>query len=105
MFLTKFSGTANFEIYHKGMQVFLSGIKYKAFGEGKFVHLSYNQSFMDRKTGVKKGRNPKKVTKATISKNVPCYAKDPFFIRKANESQSFLEEHGFPEELKSKNNI
>ncbi len=41
----------------------------------------------------------KRIVKDIISNEVTDYSKDPFFIKKAEESQKFLEEHGFPEEL------
>ena len=57
---------------------------------------------MELRSKVKKGKNSKKTTKAIISKKVPDYGNDPFFIRKAQESQVFLEKHGFPAELIAK---
>lgn len=39
----------------------------------------------------------RKLPKATVSKEVKDYGNDPFFIKKANTSQKFLEKHGFPE--------
>jgi hypothetical protein len=39
---------------------------------------------------------------AIISSDVKDYGNDPFFIKKANESKTFLEKHGFPEELMKK---
>lgn len=41
---------------------------------------------------------PKKVGNAIISKEVRDYGNDPFFVKKADDSQKFLEEHGFPED-------
>lgn len=39
----------------------------------------------------------KKVGNAIVSKDVRDYGNDPFFVKKADDSQKFLEEHGFPE--------
>jgi hypothetical protein len=47
----------------------------------------------------KKTKTKKKGAKFTISKDVPDYGNDPFFIKKAQESKEFLEKNGFPEEL------
>jgi hypothetical protein len=50
-----------------------------------------------------KHNTPKKFGNAIISNEVRDYGNDPFFIKKADDSQKFLEEHGFPEEyLKSR---
>jgi hypothetical protein len=45
-----------------------------------------------------KYNEPQKVGNAVISKDVRDYGNDPFFVKKADESQKFLEEHGFPED-------
>ena len=34
-----------------------------------------------------------------VSKKVKDYGNDPFFVKKAKESKTFLEKHGFPKEL------
>ena len=39
----------------------------------------------------------KKNAKSIVSKKVKDYGNDPFFVKKANESQKFLEKHGFPD--------
>jgi hypothetical protein len=44
----------------------------------------------------------KKAKKSMLSKKVRDYGNEPIFIKKANESQAFLEKHGFPEELLKK---
>lgn len=49
----------------------------------------------------KKGGN-KKNTKAAVKNNVIDYDKDPFFIKKDEESVKFLEKYGFPEEFKKR---
>ncbi len=41
---------------------------------------------------------PKKFGNAIISNEVRDYGNDPFFLKKAADSQKFLEEHGFPED-------
>lgn len=35
-------------------------------------------------------------SKAVVNSTVRDYGNDPFFVKKANESKQFLEEHGFP---------
>lgn len=45
----------------------------------------------------KKQTSRKRITKSIVSKNVKDYGNDPFFIKKANDSQKFLEKHGFPD--------
>lgn len=42
------------------------------------------------------------VKHSIISKKVKDYGNDPFFIKKANASQAFLEKNGFPKEIVSK---
>jgi hypothetical protein len=42
---------------------------------------------------------PKKFGNAIISNEVRDYGNDPFFVKKADDSKRFLEEHGFPEDL------
>lgn len=46
---------------------------------------------------------PKKTEKEKSELNgadkVKDYGNDPYFVKKANESKKFLEEHGFPKEL------
>ena len=54
-------------------------------------------------TGMKdKNVKVSKPRKATVSKSVKDYGNDPFFIRKANDSQKFLEKNGFPAIPKNK---
>lgn len=54
---------------------------------------------MESGARAKKVSNPKKAIKAIVSKKVPDYGNDPFFVKKAQESQAFLEKHGFPKEF------
>jgi len=44
----------------------------------------------------------RKTTKVTVSKSVKDYGTDPFFVKKANQSQKFLEKNGFPKEVLNK---
>jgi len=44
----------------------------------------------------KKQKSPK-TGKTTISKSVKDYGTDPFFVKKADQSQKFLGKHGFPD--------
>lgn len=44
-------------------------------------------------------RKPKTKLRVTVSSEVKDYGNDPFVIKKANETQKFLEKHPFPEEL------
>lgn len=37
--------------------------------------------------------------KFKVDKNMKSYADDPFFVKKADESQRVLEKHGFPKEF------
>lgn len=46
-------------------------------------------------SNTKQSKN-RKIRKAIVSKAVKDYGNDPFFVKKANESQKFLEKHGFP---------
>jgi hypothetical protein len=46
-----------------------------------------------------KSNAPKKFGNAIISSEVKDYGNDPFFVKKADDSQKFLEEHGFPKEF------
>ena len=50
----------------------------------------------------KRSNRTKKSEKSMVSKKVRDYGNDPLFIKKANESQAFLEKNGFPEELLKK---
>jgi hypothetical protein len=52
------------------------------------------QTFDDNKPNT-----PKKFGNAIISNEVKDYSNDPFFVKKADDSQKFLEEHGFPKEF------
>jgi hypothetical protein len=47
----------------------------------------------------KDNNTPKKFGNAIISNEVRDYGNDPFFVKKADDSKRFLEEHGFPEDL------
>jgi hypothetical protein len=39
---------------------------------------------------------PKVKSKVIVNSKVKDYGNDPFFVKKANDSKSFLEKHGFP---------
>lgn len=43
-----------------------------------------------------------KPSNVKVSDKVKNYGNDPYFVKKANESKAFLEEHGFPKELLGK---
>lgn len=45
-----------------------------------------------------KHKDQKMFGNAIISNEVRDYGNDPFFVKKADDSQKFLEEHGFPED-------
>jgi hypothetical protein len=46
---------------------------------------------------ITKGKHNQKLrSNATISSSVRDYGREPFFIKKADDSKKFLEEHGFP---------
>lgn len=47
----------------------------------------------------KKNNVPKKIDNIIISNEVRDYGNDPYFVKKADDSQKFLEKHGFPEGL------
>jgi len=53
---------------------------------------------MKKEMTASKNKAPKnrKLPKAIVSKEVKDYGNDPFFIKKANASQNFLEKNGFP---------
>jgi hypothetical protein len=36
---------------------------------------------------------------ATIKSDMKYYGNDPYFVKKNKESQDFLKQHGFPDEL------
>ncbi|MBS1542396.1 MAG: hypothetical protein JST14_02075 [Bacteroidetes bacterium] len=38
---------------------------------------------------------------AVVSGKVKDYGNDPFFVKKAKRSKTFLEKHGFPEQIVS----
>lgn len=57
---------------------------------------------MITKSKNRKSNRTQKTEKSVVSKKVRDYGNDPFFIKKANESQAFLEKHGFPEDLLKK---
>ena len=44
-----------------------------------------------------RARKNRKLPKSKVSKEVKDYGNDPFFIKKANASQKFLEKHGVPD--------
>lgn len=44
-----------------------------------------------------KKQKSKKSNSSIISKSVKDYGNDPFFVKKADRSQKFLEKHGFPD--------
>ena len=48
---------------------------------------------------VKKKQAKRKPNKAKGGSKVMDYGNDPFFVKKAAESKTFLEKHGFPKEL------
>jgi len=52
-------------------------------------------------TASKKQTN-KKLSKGTVSDKVRDYSNDPFFVKKGNASEAFLNKHGFPKELLEK---
>ena len=61
---------------------------------------------MDIKGGItmqkpndKKNNVPKKLGNIIISDEVRDYGNHPYFVKKADDSQKFLEKHGFPEGL------
>jgi hypothetical protein len=66
--------------------------------KGKFTN---GKKFMIMATKPKNKRSDhaKKKGKSVVSRKVRDYGNEPFFIKKADESQAFLEKHGFPEEL------
>jgi hypothetical protein len=47
-------------------------------------------------------QNKSKPSKINRAKKVKDYGNDPFFVKKAEESRTFLEKHGFPKELLTK---
>jgi hypothetical protein len=52
-----------------------------------------------QKTNDNNNNVPKKMGNIIISNEVRDYGNDPYFVKKADESQKFLEKHGFPEGL------
>lgn len=70
------------------------------------VYIIYSQELnkvkMITKTKNKGLSTSKKAGKSIVSKKVKDYGNDPFFVKKAKDSKTFLEKHGFPEELLSK---
>jgi hypothetical protein len=66
--------------------------------KGKFTN---GRKFMITATKPKNKRSDhtKKKGKSVVRRKVRDYGNEPFFIKKADESQAFLEKHGFPEEL------
>jgi hypothetical protein len=47
----------------------------------------------------KKKQTKRKPARAKASDKVKDYGNDPFFVKKAEESRSFLEKHGFPKDI------
>ena len=54
-------------------------------------------STTNRSSGVKSVQRPD--PGPLVSNKVKDYGNDPFFVKKAKESKTFLEKHGFPKEL------
>jgi hypothetical protein len=52
-----------------------------------------------QKSNDKENNVPKKMGNIIISNEVRDYGNHPYFVKKADDSQKFLEKHGFPEEL------
>lgn len=50
-------------------------------------------------SSVKKKQIKRKTSKDKRTKKVKDYGNDPFFVKKAEDSKTFLEKHGFPKEL------
>jgi hypothetical protein len=48
---------------------------------------------------MKKRQTKKKPSKAKAPSKVKDYGNDPYFVKKAEESRTFLEKNGFPKEL------
>jgi hypothetical protein len=51
---------------------------------------------------LKKKQVKKKVAKSKSGRKIKDFSNDPFFVKKAEESQAFLEKHGFPKDLLTK---
>ena len=51
---------------------------------------------------LKKKQVKKKVAKSKSGRKMKDFSNDPFFVKKAEESQAFLEKHGFPKDLLTK---
>ena len=52
--------------------------------------------------GTSSKNKPKTKKGGIVSGEVGNYEKHPFFVKKANDSKSFLERHGFPKALKKR---
>jgi len=50
----------------------------------------------------KKKQIKTKPSRSERAKKVKDYGNDPFFVKKGEESRTFLEKHGFPKELLTK---
>jgi len=50
-------------------------------------------------TNDKKKQVKRKPAKGKRSVKVKDYGNDPFFVKKAEESKTFLEQHGFPQKM------
>jgi hypothetical protein len=53
---------------------------------------------MKQSANNKKPGQPKRLGNAIISNEVRDYGNHPYFVKKADDSKKFLEEHGFPED-------
>lgn len=40
--------------------------------------------------------------KVVVNPNIRDYGNDPFFVKKADDSKSFLEKHGFPKAFRKR---
>lgn len=49
-----------------------------------------------------KGSKNYKMPKVKVSKEVGSYANDPFFIKKTEAAEAFIDKHGVPKELLTK---
>jgi len=48
---------------------------------------------------LRESQKKQKKSRVKVSNKVKDYGSDPFFVKKADESKSFLEKHGFPKEI------
>jgi hypothetical protein len=65
----------------------------------KFDYLKTKERMINVKNKKEKNLHEKK---GVVSKSVRDYGNDPFFIKKADDSQKFLEKNGFPSVPKNK---